>query len=225
VAVASSELEIESPCPITLSRELSDGRYRAWDCSHCQKTVHVLSAMTEREARVFLKHNEGKNLCITYMAGEDGEIRFQPERVVPVSRLVRRRTAVAAAATMAAALAACTPTQPDTTVDDAPVTAIELESPTARTGHTSMADLVAEARDKAKTVEAEKDEPCETEETVTNVEPGGTPIPDPTAVPMPGGIGVPEVAPRPTPVAKPPKVVHKRGGRRIKRLPPVAPTK
>lgn len=219
MAVQRSELEIESPCPITLSRELSDGRYRAWDCSHCQKTVHVLSAMTEREARVFLKKNEGKNLCITYMAGEDGEIRFQPEKVVPVSRLVRRRSAVAAA-TMAVALAACTPTQPEVVVDEAPVTAIEVESPTERTHHTSMADLVAEARDKAKTVEAEKDEPCETDETVTNVEVGGEPIVDPTAVPLPGGIGIPEVAPTPTPT---PKIVHKRGGRRIKPLSPPKP--
>lgn len=217
MAVLRSELEIESPCPITLSRELSDGRYRAWDCSHCQKTVHVLSAMTEREARVFLKNNEGKDLCITYMAGEDGEIRFQPEKIVPLSRLVRRRSAVAAAATMAVALAACAPTQPEVPVDDTPVTAIEVESPTERTQHTSMADLVAEARDKAKAVEVDEDEPCETEETVTNVEVGGKPIDDPKAVPLPGGIGIPEVAPTPPPS---PKVVHKRGGRRIKPLSP-----
>ena len=216
MAVKTAELEIESPCPITLSRELSDGRYRAWDCTHCDKTVHVLSAMTEREAREFLRDNEGENLCITYMAGEDGEIRFQPEpKIVPVSNLLRR-PAAAAAASMAVALAACTPTQPDKPVD-APV-AIEVDAPTpSRT--TSMADVVAQARDKAKEIESEKDEPCETEETVTNVEVGKKPIDDPKAVPVPGGIGVPHLG-TPPPVATPPKVVHKRGARRIKPLPP-----
>ncbi len=236
MALSSKDLEIETPCPINLDRKLSDGRHRAWGCSHCEKTVHVLSSMTERKAREFLREHEGQTLCITYMKGADGEIRFQPEEpVVPVSRLIRRRGV--AAAGFAAALAACTPTEAPQPTDDSPVAAaIEIESPKHEpVAKPTMATLVDQARDKAAERAAEV---VETEATVTELETVGTkPVADPVAIPMPGGIRVPHVPPPgPTgtvatatpPEDEPcdgeasPKVVAKkgdrpmRGGRRIR---------
>jgi hypothetical protein len=75
--------------------------------------VHVLSNMTETEARDFLGGRVGEDLCVTYAVRRDGSIRFAPEpssppsAVVPITALTRRRSM--AAVGFGLALAACAP--------------------------------------------------------------------------------------------------------------------
>ena len=220
--MTSSDLELDSPCPVALDRELSDGRYRSWKCGHCDTAVHVLSSMTEKNARKFLEEHEGEELCITYMVGRDGDIRFQPEpKVVPVSRL--RRRAVAGVG-LAAALAACTPSSAaepppkpvaelaDTVADtSADKSAEPAPTPKVIDSKPSMTALVAQARDKAAEQEAARKAEAVL---ITEKEKAGPPIADVEAMPMPGGMMVPPTPP-PTPTTK---IAHRRGGKRIKRV-------
>lgn len=228
MALTGTDLELDTPCPVALDRELSDGRYRSWKCGHCDTSVHVLSSMTEKNARKFLAEHEGEKLCITYMMGSDGEVRFQPEpTVVPLSRL--RRRAVAGVG-LAAALAACTPTEAAEPKPKPVVEAVEeagepVQTPdTAVAAKASMSELVSEARDRvaeheaervaAELVEAQRVAAELVEATrITEKKLGGSPIAEIGAVPMPGGIMVaPPPAPKPTA-----KITHRRGGRRITR--------
>lgn len=131
MGVTNKQLPITSPCPITLDRSGISEADRKLFCAHCTKDVHLLSNLTEREARGLLRDRAGEDICISYAVGHDGGIRFQPEpqprpvprsvprsapTLVPVSAL-RRRTApsrmslaasVAAIGT-AALLSACAP--------------------------------------------------------------------------------------------------------------------
>ncbi|HET6582155.1 MAG TPA: hypothetical protein VFG69_01885 [Nannocystaceae bacterium] len=113
MAVQQQHVAIQSPCPTTLDPERAAGGVRSWYCGHCEKSVHVLSNMTEAEARSFLAANEGQNICVTYAVRPDGTIRFKapapaPVPVVPVASLARKRRMVAAAG-IGVALAACAP--------------------------------------------------------------------------------------------------------------------
>jgi hypothetical protein len=83
---------------------------RGWHCRLCSKHVHDLSSMTETQVRELL--DSGEDICVAYDVDGGGAIMFQPERIVPIARLVRRPIAAAlapAAAGLALALAACTP--------------------------------------------------------------------------------------------------------------------
>lgn len=113
----SSKLPITGPCPIDLDAIGFDRSQRSSHCSHCDKSVHILSNMTERDAKAFLKEHAGQKICVSYARDAEGRVRFKPEPsapVVPISRLRRRRPAAAAVAGLglAAALAACTPHGP-----------------------------------------------------------------------------------------------------------------
>jgi hypothetical protein len=114
MALSPSDAEITSPCPIRLSPDRAAGGVKGWHCGHCDKSVHVLSNMTETQARGFLGARVGQDLCVTYALRQDGSIRFRPEaqpvaaQLVPVSAL-RRRSAKVAAVGLGLALAACTP--------------------------------------------------------------------------------------------------------------------
>jgi hypothetical protein len=115
MTVRARDLEIRRPCPTRLDPQRADGGVKSWYCGHCEKSVHVLSNMTQSEARAFLAAREGQDLCVTYAVRRDGTIRFAPEpapardrSVVPVGALVRRRHALAAAG-LGLALAACAP--------------------------------------------------------------------------------------------------------------------
>ena len=66
MAVHRRHLKVVSPCPIELDPERGKRGERTWYCGHCQKNVHVLSNMTEPEARALLRSNEGKDLCVSY---------------------------------------------------------------------------------------------------------------------------------------------------------------
>lgn len=108
----STNLPITGPCPIDLDAIGFDRSSKRSHCSHCEKNVHVLSNMTEREARAFMTENAGKNLCVSYARTKDGTVQFKPEppsQIVPLARLSRRPAAAAAGLGLAMALAACTP--------------------------------------------------------------------------------------------------------------------
>ncbi len=111
----SAKLPITGPCPIDLDAIGFDRSSKKAHCTHCVKSVHNLSNMTEPEARAFLKRNAGERICVSYARGKDGSIRFAdraPAPVVPLSRLRRAKPATLPAAAgigLAAALAACTP--------------------------------------------------------------------------------------------------------------------
>ncbi len=64
--------------------------------------------MPESDARALLNADDDADICISYLSTAAGEVRFQPERVVPLHRLVRRAS-VATAAGLSLALAACAP--------------------------------------------------------------------------------------------------------------------
>ncbi len=131
MAVKQEHVTIERPCPTTLDPARAAGGVRSWYCDHCEKSVHVLSNMTEPEARAFLAANEGNDICVSYSVQADGTIHFKaptppPPMIVPVESLARRRPA-AAAIGLAAALAACTPhdndrvIKPSVVVAEAPI--------------------------------------------------------------------------------------------------------
>ncbi len=108
----SKNLPITGPCPIDLDAIGFDRTSKRSHCGHCEKSVHVLSNMTEREARAFMTENAGKNLCVSYARRQDGSVAFKPEptpQIVPLTRLSRRPAAAAAGLGLAIALAACTP--------------------------------------------------------------------------------------------------------------------
>src|SRR5262245_7526476 len=86
----AEQLPITGPCPIDLDAIGFDRTSKVSHCSHCVKNVTVLSNMTRGEAREFLRAHQGENLCVSYVRGADGEIRFRPDPepvLVPVARL------------------------------------------------------------------------------------------------------------------------------------------
>ena len=111
MALHDRDVEIRRPCPVKLSPDRARDGARSWYCGHCEKSVHVLSNMTETEARGFLEERAGTDLCVTYAVRRDGSIRFKPEpppeAIVPLSALTRRRAIAAVGLGMA--LAACSP--------------------------------------------------------------------------------------------------------------------
>lgn len=100
----ASEIQIPEPCDADWEAmtPIERGRF----CADCQKKVHDLSAMPERDARAFLESDD--DICISYLSNADGEVRFQPSRIVPLHRLARRAS-MATAAGLSLALAACAP--------------------------------------------------------------------------------------------------------------------
>lgn len=116
MAVREDQVRIQKPCPVQLDPARAANGVRSWHCGHCDKAVHVLSNMTESEARQFMADSAGKDVCVTYAVRKDGSIRFAAEPVVapvvplvPATSLVRRRHAAAAAVGLGLALAACAP--------------------------------------------------------------------------------------------------------------------
>ena len=48
-------------------------------CDKCDKHVHNLSEMTEREATALLGAQDGARICVRYRVASDGRVRFRPE--------------------------------------------------------------------------------------------------------------------------------------------------
>jgi hypothetical protein len=110
MSLREPDIHVTSPCPIDLDETGMRGKGDAWHCGHCSKTVHVLSSMTETQARTLLATHAGQDICVSYSMSRAGEIRFRPEPVVPISALSRRpRIAAAAVFGLSAAMAACAP--------------------------------------------------------------------------------------------------------------------
>lgn len=113
----AANVKITGPCPINLDAIGFDRASKRAHCTHCEKSVHNLSNMTEDEARAFLRAQVGEKICVSYGRRADGAIAFRRSpspapTVVPIARLRRRSAAAAPAAAglgLAAALAACTP--------------------------------------------------------------------------------------------------------------------
>lgn len=95
MAVKPDQIAITSPCPITLDRSGVSAKDRAMFCAHCSKDVHILSHMTEYEARRFMASRAGEDICVSYGIKKDGSIRFRSEpelaSLVPASALLRNR--------------------------------------------------------------------------------------------------------------------------------------
>jgi hypothetical protein len=111
MSVEAGQIPITSPCPITLDRGGVTPEDRSMFCDHCVKDVHLVSKMTEHEARAFMQDHAGEDICVSYVIRSDGRIRFRPEpELVPVHALVRQpqRLAMVASVGAAALLAACT---------------------------------------------------------------------------------------------------------------------
>ncbi len=88
------QVTIHTPCDVewsTLERR-AKGRF----CGHCNKLVHDLSSLSEREARKVLA-SASEALCVRYLHDETGEIYFA-ERLVPPKRLTRGRAGALAIA-------------------------------------------------------------------------------------------------------------------------------
>jgi hypothetical protein len=199
------DVTVTSPCPVDLDETGLRGTGRAWHCGHCSKTVHVLSEMTESDARALLAASEGQKICVSYRMSPEGQIRFKPEpAVIPVTALRRRPTAIAAAA-IGVALAACAPH--DNPKIDAGAPAMLHRAPTIQT---QGREVVAEGE-----IEIPRD--VQIDGGVAKVLPPPVPTP-PRDVQVEGGI-----RPRTVPVAdepcdspKPkaaPQELHVRGGR------------
>ncbi|MGH1345268.1 MAG: hypothetical protein ACRBN8_27145 [Nannocystales bacterium] len=208
----SKNLPITGPCPIDLDAIGFDRRSKRSHCGHCEKNVHVLSNMTEREARAFMSENAGKNLCVSYARRKDGTVQFKPEpptQLVPLGRLSRRPAAAAAGLGLAVALAACTP-HGDPPRDDPKMDDIEVVD-----GGIEM----KEPCDKPKKPDAHR-------ESLEMVE-GEAPIREPEAIPLAGDMMVPEPPPEPPPKVdqvegkmeiapqEPQAEIHARGSRQV----------
>ena len=128
MSVEAKQIAITSPCPITLDRSGIAPADKAMFCAHCTKDVHLLSQMTESEARDLMRQEAGQDICVSYAIRQDGSIRFRPEpKLIPANNLTRRsvptpparqvpapRRRMSLVATIGASLllAACTPHNP-----------------------------------------------------------------------------------------------------------------
>ena len=70
------ELPILNPCHEDYAA--MDGPLERRFCDKCDKHVHNLSEMTEREAKALLDGRDGARLCVRYRCGADGRIKFRP---------------------------------------------------------------------------------------------------------------------------------------------------
>jgi hypothetical protein len=202
MAIRGDDVPIVRPCPVDLPEEFAGGS-RTRHCGHCDKTVHLLSSLTEREAQDFLAANAERDVCVTYQLGTDGQIVFRPDpRVVPLHSLMRRRAvAAASAAGLGLALAACTPVD-NPRVDAAPVpTQIETRPAAEQRNETparGLGDVLADAKKQA---ESEPPAPPAPPKEIEKDPPrlhAGKPVIRPPVVAA-GGIG-----PMPTPPTPPP---------------------
>lgn len=118
-------MKIPSPCTADWDAMRPEDAGKSRHCELCATRVHDLSAMTEREARVFLATTASQQVCLSYLETSDGRRLFADtprttaprhavSDVVPPSRLTvaARRPGVPAPLVKSAlvgALAACTP--------------------------------------------------------------------------------------------------------------------
>lgn len=98
MVMLSRDVSIDNPCRVDWSSMTKREASRRF-CGECKKHVHDLSAMTENEARALLSGPTTEGLCVRTFTDARGELVFRPD--VPVSRLFRSATSVAALRAMA----------------------------------------------------------------------------------------------------------------------------
>ncbi len=173
-----SEIRIPEPCSEDWGGMTPEQRGRF--CAACQKTVHDLSAMPESDAKSLLQSDA--DICVSYLSDSRGEVRFQPEPIVPLRRLVRRAS-VATAAGLSLALAACTPHGEGPSLEDG------TEAPAFLEVRPSIPDA----------------EPCASSviEALTRTQGEPMPIPEDTVERTKGDVAKPEPIEAPDPHPKP----------------------
>ncbi|MFO7563762.1 MAG: hypothetical protein R6X02_14045 [Enhygromyxa sp.] len=87
------EIEIPHPCPIDLREQLARAAEQ-FHCEHCDRSVHVLSHMSEEQAARVLARRERDNLCVAALCTPEGEVHFgrRDQALVPVARLSHPRS-------------------------------------------------------------------------------------------------------------------------------------
>jgi tRNA-binding EMAP/Myf-like protein len=103
-----SDLAIPSPCSQDWNTMTAEGKKRF--CQACKKHVQDLSQMSEAEAQALLATPPAEGLCVRYLYDAFGNVLFDlvDTRIVPASRLVRARNALAKGAVMAGLAASVT---------------------------------------------------------------------------------------------------------------------
>ena len=106
------DLHIATPCHE--SWDAMDGAHATRFCGQCDKHVHDLSAMTQREADALLHSNQ--RLCVRYTSTQDGEV-LHTDSQDPTWRLSlqatgAQRLTMAALMALPLALSACLPDAP-----------------------------------------------------------------------------------------------------------------
>jgi hypothetical protein len=103
----ADDVEIGRACPIDLRERLATADAE-FHCDHCDRTVHVLSHMSEDAAARVLARRQRDDLCVAYLRARDGDVHFrrEGETLVPASRLGGPRMMLRASA-LALTMAAC----------------------------------------------------------------------------------------------------------------------
>ncbi len=68
------KINISDPCPEDI--DLMDGESSERHCDKCDKSVHNLSSLSRDEAEALLDANQGRDICINYVATRSGEVDF-----------------------------------------------------------------------------------------------------------------------------------------------------
>lgn len=114
MSIEQRMVPVTRPCPVDLRAVSEHAGAKRWFCGHCDKHVHALSNMTEREVRGLFSDHAGEHLCVSYSVLDDGTLSMLPEAsVVPAQALRRPRMAFAAAAATLSLAACTTATAPD----------------------------------------------------------------------------------------------------------------
>jgi hypothetical protein len=102
----ASEAIIATPCGADWRKMDPRGDTKRM-CGECNKLVHDLSSMTERQARALLARPRNDGLCIRYLHDAHGNVWFEGQApVVPVGHLVRRGVSMLAGAAALVAMPA-----------------------------------------------------------------------------------------------------------------------
>lgn len=132
MALTPHEVPIPRPCEASFSAmsEVPSGRH----CNTCDKTVHDLARLTERDARALIAGDE--RVCVRYSTTPAGTVRTAPEPLVPPGRLLAKVKPLMLAASALAA-SACGPA-----VDALPDAVLNRMSPGVYLGLRHPADFL-----------------------------------------------------------------------------------
>src|SRR5690554_5258919 len=103
----ADDIELPHPCSLDLRERIANASAE-FHCDHCDRSVHVLSHMSEAEAARVLARRQRDNLCVAFLRTPDGGVQFRGEdkSLVPAGRLAGPRMMLRASA-LALGMAAC----------------------------------------------------------------------------------------------------------------------